>query len=674
MTATHEPAGTLEAALAHAARLLDSKPALAEAQSAEILKVAPGHPVALMLLGAARRALGNPAAALEVLEPLARAQPNAARAHFELARARAAAGRGEEAIAALRHAVALKPDFTEGWLALGDHLSAAGDSAGADAAYAQHIRSSTRDPQLLRAAAALHDNRVPEAEALLRAHLTANPTDIVALRLLAEVGARLNRLAESARLLELCLELAPSFHAARQNHAQVLQRQGRFADALREVEHLLALEPDNPGWRSLKAGILAAIGENAGAALLYAGIVAAYPNQAKQWLSYGHVLKAAGRLADCVHAYRRAIAVEPAFGEAYWSLANLKTVRFTSDDLAAMRAQLARAALADEDRFHFDFALGKALEDAALYADSFAHYAAGNRLRRASVGYDADATTARVRRARLLFSPEFFAQRRGFGAVAQDPIFIVGLPRAGSTLIEQILSSHSSIEGTAELPDIVSLVRQLTDRLAPAQREAYPGVLARLDAAECAELGERYLRDTRIQRRTPRPFFIDKMPNNFPHVGLIHMILPHAKIIDARRHPLSCCFSGFKQHFARGQHFSYDLEDIGRYYSDYVELMAVYDRVLPGRVHRVFYEELVEHTETEVRRLLEYCGLPFEDECLRFNENDRAVRTASSEQVRRPIFREGIDHWRHYEPWLGPLKEALGAALEYYPGVPPFEA
>jgi hypothetical protein len=412
------------------------------------------------------------------------------------------------------------------------------------------------------------------------------------------------------------------------------------------------------------------IGEYDAALALHEALLAEYPRHAKMWMSKGHVLKTAGRRDESIRAYRQSIAIAPALGEAYWSLANLKTFRFEPADLDRMRAQLARAELADEDRLHFEFALGKALEDRAEYAASFEHYARANALRRRQVVHDAAETTAHVQRTRAVCTRELFADRAGWGAPAPDPIFIVGLPRSGSTLLEQILASHSAVEGTMELPDVLGLVRELGGRRRRAERSRYPEVLATLVAPDVLALGERYLRQTQIQRKTGARHFIDKMPNNFAHVGLIHLALPNARIVDARRHPLGCGFSCFKQHFARGQAFTYDLDELGRYYRDYVELMAHYDAVLPGRVHRVHYERLVEDTEHEVRRLLEYCGLPFEQGCLDFHRNERAVRTASSEQVRQPIFREGIDHWRHYEPWLGPLKAALGPVLDAYPAAP----
>ena len=335
-----------------------------------------------------------------------------------------------------------------------------------------------------------------------------------------------------------------------------------------------------------------------------------------------------------------------------------------------MQAQLDRSDISEEDRFHLEFALGKALEDVASYADAFKHYASGNALRKMGMAYDAEETTRHLHRSRALFTPEFFATRKDYGAPATDPIFILGLPRSGSTLIEQILASHSAIEGTMELPDIPAIAKRLGARRRSDEASAYPEVLEDLSAGDCYALGEEFLERTRHQRKLGRPFFIDKMPNNFAHVGLIHLILPNARIIDARRHPLGCCFSGFKQHFARGQGFTYDLVDLGRYYSDYVALMAHFDAVLPGRIHRVIYERMVADPETEVRALLDYCGLPFEAACLKFHENERAVRTASSEQVRRPINTDGLDQWRNFEPWLDPLKAALGPVLAAYPDPP----
>ena len=636
MSATPEPVGTLEIALAHTRRLLDHDPSAAAEQAREILKVIPRQPLAQFLLGLAY----------------------------------SADRQGDAAIAALRRAVELKPDLPDAWRTLADHLSAAGDAAGADHAYAQHIRFSTRDPRLLEAGAALADNRIAVAEALLREHLKQHPTDVAAIRMFAEVAARLGRYADAEVLLERCLELAPSFLGARHNYAYVLQRQNKLAQSLGQLERLLATDPRNPGFRNLHAAVLGRAGDYDRALKIYADVVKEYPAHAKVWMSYGHALKTAGQQSECVTTYRRAIELSPRLGEAYWSLANLKTFRFGEADMAAMQTQLRRNDLSEEDRFHLHFSLGKAFEDAGEYAKSFEHYDLGNRQRREMVQYEADETSQHVRRSKRLLTPELFAARAGWGSSAPDPIFIVGLPRAGSTLVEQILSSHPLVEGTMELPDIIDMARSLGGGRARGEASKYPEVLADLSADRLRALGDQYIANTRIQRKTDAPFFIDKMPNNFAHIGLIRLILPQAKIIDARRHPIGCCFSGFKQHFARGQHFTYGLEDIGRYYHDYVELMAHVDAVLPGRVHRVIYEAMVDDTENEVRRLLDYCGLPFDERCLRFYENDRAVRTASSEQVRRPIYRDGVDHWQHYESWLEPLKRALGPVLESYPAVP----
>ena len=672
MSEAAEPVGSVEVALGHAARLLESSPALAAEQASEILKAVPAHPLATLLLGVARRASGDPGAALDVLGALAALHPQWALAHYELALALSGLDRSAAAIAALQRAVTLKPDMADAWRALGDELTTVGDAAGADSAYAQNIRASTKDERLLTAAAALCENDIPRAEALLRAHLKKYPTDVAALRMLAEIAARLGRYGDAETLLSRCLELAPSFAAARHHRAIVLHRQNKSAEALREVTDLLTKDPRNPGYNNLKAAILARIGELQDSLEIYARILAEHPAQPKIWLSYGHALKSSGRESDSIAAYNKSIALLPGLGEAYWSLANLKTVQFSNDDVAAMQVQLRRPHLAVDDQLHLHFAMGKALEDRQEFAASFEHYAQGNRLRRAQLRYEAGEMSTHVRRVKAVFSARFFAERADFGAAAPDPIFIVGLPRSGSTLLEQILSSHSQVEGTMELPDIAGIARSLSDIGRKSGISGYSAVLATLNADECRELGERYISQTRIQRKTAAPFFIDKMPNNFAHIDLIQLALPHAKIIDARRHPLGCCFSGFKQHFARGQAFTYSLEDIGQYYRNYVELMAFFDDVLPGRVHRVIYESMIEDTESEVRKLLEYCGLPFEDRCLRFYENERAVRTASSQQVRRPIFREGVEHWRHYEPWLDPLKKSLGAVLEQYPAAPTF--
>ena len=664
--------GTVSVALANALKLLANDPALAEEQAREILKAIPGNIQALLLLGSALRGQGKLVAALEILEPVAATQPKSAVAQFAYGLALAEAGDHGKAINALSRVVALDPNHATAWRALADQKKLAGDDRGADEAYIRQIQASVNDPQLLAAAAAITENKLAVAERLLRAFLKDYPTDVAAIRMLAEAGSRLGRYEDAENLLARCLELAPSFAAARHNYASILYRENKVHETLAQVELLLKSDPDNPSYRALNAAAMGLIGEYARTIEIYEDLLKSHPDRAKTWMSCGHAYKALGRSEQCITAYRKTIELMPSLGEAYWSLANLKTFRFTDEDLAAMRAQLARGDLADEDRYHLEFALGKALEDAAQFASSFEHYEAGNALRRAGANYDSGEFAEHVRRLKTQFTPEFLRDQAGTGCQAPDPIFIVGLPRAGSTLIEQILSSHSVIEGTMELPDIISIARRLGGKKRRGEASAYPSILSTLERQTFAELGEEYLKRTRIHRKLGRPFFIDKMPNNFVHVGLIHLILPNAKIIDARRHPMGCCFSCFKQHFARGQNFTYGLDDIGKYYVHYVELMAHYDAVLPGRVHRVIYEQLVADPEREVRRLLDYCGLPFEDGCLRFYENDRAVRTASSEQVRQPIFTDSVDHWQNYKPWLGPLETALGPVLELYPQVPVF--
>ncbi len=516
-------------------------------------------------------------------------------------------------------------------------------------------------PRLIEAATALHDNRLDVAERLLKAHLKDDPFDAKAIRMLAELAARIGRWADAEHLLRRAVEIAPGFTAARANLALVLGRMGRPAEALSLLDRLFAEDGDNLGHFNLKAATLGKLGDFEAAIGLYEQVLERSPRQARVWLSYGHMLKTIGRLDEGIAAYRRAIAIRPTIGEAWFSLANLKTVKFADDDIAAMRAALNDASLADEDTVHLDFALGKAMHDRGEWTAAFDYYAAGNARRRTREPHDPDRFRRSVDRCISAFTPQALAERAGGGAPAPDPIFVVGMPRAGSTLIEQILSSHSQVEGTSELADMPALARK---------HGRYPETVLELSPDQRAALGAEYLDRSSVQRRTARPLFIDKLPNNWLFVPFIRLILPNAKIIDARRHPLSCCFSNFRQHFARGQTFTYDLADVGHYYADYVRLMAHVDAVLPGKVHRVIYERMVDDTETEVRALLDHIGLEFEPACLEFHKTERAVRTPSSEQVRQPIYRDATEEWRPYESFLGPLKDALGPVLEAYPEAP----
>lgn len=672
MSAVPDPSSGLEAALSQAAKLLAEQPRLAEAQTDEILKVLPEQPNALLLNALAKAKQGHLAPAEKVLLRLRTLRPQWFAVHLELGQLYRRMGMGDKALAALRESVALKADSPKAWLAIADIHSANGDAVAADAAYAMQLRHSDGNPRLLAAAAAMSENDIPVAERALKDYLQENPTDVAAIRMLAEVAARLGRDIDAEHLLIRCLELAPSFNFARQNYAYVLSRNNRFAEVLEQCEYLLKSDVGNLSYLNLKAVALSKIGDFDNGIKLYEQVLAQNDGYSRIWHSFGHTLKTAGHIDRAVSAYRRSIALEPSYGEAYWSLANLKTFRFSTQDITEIRHQLSVGELTEEDRFHFNFALGKALEDQKEYASAFQAYACGNALRKTMINFSVHRNRLKLEQNKALFNRDFFEARNAFGFDSAEPIFILGMPRAGSTLVEQILSSHSMVEGTMELPDMIAVTKDLYRTLENKKTSTYYPALEHITDAQCKAYGKRYIENTRIHRKRSTPFFIDKMPNNYAHVALIQLVLPNAKIIDARRHPMACCFSNFKQHFARGQNFSYSLDDMGSYYRDYVELMAHFDSVMPGRVYRVHYESLVADTETEVRRLLAYCSLPFEESCLRFFENVRPVRTASSEQVRQPIYKEGVDHWRHFETWLGPLKDALGPVLEQYPEAPVF--
>lgn len=514
---------------------------------------------------------------------------------------------------------------------------------------------------LLEAAVAMNRNRLDIAERLLKARLRQDADDYRALRMLAEVAGRIGRLHDSEALLRHALRVAPHFQSARANLALVLGRLGRPDEALPLLDELLDADPEAPAHQNLKAATLGRLGDFEAAIKTYRGVLAAVPEQPKVWLSLGHMLKTVGRLDEGVEAYREAIRLRPQAGEAWWSLANLKTVKFDAEDLAAMRDTAERDDLTEEDRFHLEFALGKAMHDLKQFDEAFAFYQAANRRRREHQPYRAADTSRIVETSIRTFTAEALGDRAGQGCAVADPIFVLGMPRSGSTLLEQILSSHSQVEGTTELPDLPAIARK---------KPGYPEAVLNWSADELCCLGEEYLARAAVQRRTSRPRFVDKLPNNWLFTPFIHLILPNATIIDARRHPLGCCLSNFRQHFARGQAFTYDLEDMGAYYTDYVRLMAHVDGVLPGRVHRVIYEEMVAEPEREIRRLLTAAGLEFEESCLDFHQTERAVRTPSSEQVRQPIYRDAAEEWRAYEQHLGPLKAALGDVLASYPDAP----
>lgn len=529
------------------------------------------------------------------------------------------------------------------------------------------------DRRFQRATAAFRENRPEVAELLARQFLETHPDDVNGLKLLADCLGRQERHAEAEQELSRCLTLAPDFVAAQHSYVRALLSQNKVEQAHARLDQLLAQDPDNPGHRNLKAVGYMLVGDYANTVIEYEKVLKSEPKAPGPWMAHAVSLRTLGRYEESVAAYRDIIAKFPRFGEAYWSLANLKTFRFAPAEIDAMRSLLQREDVTVESKTHIRFALGKALEDSGQYAEAFEQYREANSIRRATMEYNSELTTAYISNSIALFTKEFFAARTGAGCQAPDPIFIVGMPRSGSTLIEQILASHSMIEPTMELRVVPYLVltrlgrKRVLDTFIP-----YPESVRGLSADELKSLGEEYLERARVHRRLGRPHFIDKLPENCGHVGLILSMLPNARIVDVRRHPLACCFSCFKQDFPPGQHFSYSLSDLGRYYSDYVRHMAHFDAVLPGRIYRVIYEQLIDNPEAEVRRLFDYLGLPFEAQCLRYYENDRPIRTVSSEQVRMPIFKEGLDHWRQFEPWLDPLKKALGPVLERYPAVPDF--
>lgn len=574
------------------------------------------------------------------------------------------AGRFGEARQAFAHATQSAPDSPAAWRGLGNALHRSGRKAEGAKAHLRALQTSKNDPVLVRAAKAVELGRMTEAYSILQNRLQAEQDDIVALRLMATIAAKLGKPDHAVRMLSRVVELAPEFAEAFEQLRIILYAMPIEA-ALAAIDVQLEKEAQHLGYLSLKADVYEKAGEHEQGISLRRGIVEAAPYHSGSWTSLGHVLETVGCREESVAAFRQALVIDSANGDAWWSLANIKTHRFSADDVQAMHDLFARDDLPSEEHMLIGFALGKALEDAGDHEASFAHYAEGNRLKRKASPYNHPFLTDQIGRSRRVFTPAFFAEREGAGDPSPDPIFIVGMPRAGSTLVEQILGSHPAVEATAELSDLTRTVLRID---APGGR--YPDAITQQSAQALAAFGRDYLETTRIQRKTAKPRFIDKAPTNFRRVGLIQTILPNAKIIDIRRHPLACGFSCFRQHFAMGFTFTNDLEDLGRYYRAYVEMMADWDAVLPGRVHRIHYEQLITDTEGEVRRLLDYLDLPFDDACLRFHQSARPVSTPSASQVRQPIYRDALEAWRAYEPWLGPLKDALGDVLDNYPFVP----
>ena len=608
---------------------------------------------ALYMAAVAARYLKDHAAARSHLAALHRVMPEYGRAWQEEGHLARAEGRGADAIAAYGRATRFNPSLEASWRALAN-LSG-GEQAHQAAQQAERLRALPRE--LVAVTNHLHEGRLLRAEELCRAYLQRHKRDVEGMRLLAEIGSRFGVLDEAQFLLETAIALEPENRQLRLDLIQVLRQRQRFAEAREQAEWLHERDPESPLFQSHLAIESMQTGDFDRAFSLFDRVLAKLPGDPATLTSRGHALKTTGASDDAIASYRAAVAAKPDHGDAWYALANLKTYRFTDEEVAAMRQQAERPDLAFMDRVHLSFALGKALEDRGEYEDSFRHYEEGNALKRRQTRYDADRMSDELAQQRRVCTPDLFAQHSDAGFAARDPIFILGLPRAGSTLLEQILASHSQVDGTMELPDILALAHRLRGRKAGASR--YPEILDELSDEQLTQFGEAYIENTRIHRGRA-PFFIDKMPNNFRHIGLIHLILPNATIIDARRDPLDCCFSGFKQLFAEGQEFTYGLTEVGRYYSDYVQLMDHWDDVLPGRVLRVRHEDVLDDLEGQVRRMLDHIGLPFEPACLDFHRTQRAVKTASSEQVRRPINRSGQGAWKPYEPWLGDLKAALG--------------
>lgn len=668
--APSQPATTVETEVLRIRRLMEGNQFAAALNAAQALLVrVPENRDVLYMIAVCQRWLKNIPEALATLDRLASVHPNFSRLYQERGHCHVALRDAPRAIEAFLNAVNINPALPASWGMLQSLYKMAGQAENARTA-AAHVATLAKLPaEIVTATALFSDGELAPAEAIVRAYLLKHGNHVEAMRLLARIGLAHDVLDDADILLEAVLQIAPDYRAARYDYAIALLRRHKHALAIVELEKLLALEPDNRAYKISHATANVGLGDHEKALEAYRQLVvgATLPVQAAELhLSIAHSLKALGRQSEAIQAYRNAAAARPGYGDAYWSLANLKTYRFTPEEIASMRAAVEAPATPVVDRFHLCFALAKSLEDSGEFAESFGYYEKGNALKRAQSSYSPGPVERNTRLQKQICTRQFFEARRGVGCKLPDPIFIVGLPRSGSTLLEQILASHSQVEGTMELADIPRMVLELQGREAEGQNPRYPAVLSELKPEDFLRLGEKYIADTRVYR-SGKPRFIDKMPNNFRHLGLIHLILPNAKIIDARRNAMACCFSNFKQLFASGQEFTYGLEDIGRYYRTYLELMAHWDAALPGQVLHVEHEDVVDNLESNVRRILDFCGLDFEASCVEFYKTERSIRTASSEQVRRPIYKEGLDQWRHFEPWLGPLREVLAGGGPHPP-------
>ncbi len=638
---------------------------LAAESASALVAHAPENRDVLYLLALSQRNLNQIAEALQTLAQLQEHHPGFSRLYQERGHCYVALRDAPKAIEAFLWGVNINPALPASWGMLEGLYRLTGQLENAVMA-AEHVATLKKlPPDVMTATGFFCDGDWTLAENLIRAYLLKHGNHVEAMRLLARIGMARQVHDDAEYLLEAVLELAPDYRAARHDYARVLLERHKFAQARIHLDQLLKLDPNNSDYWTLYANALVGLGEYEQAIVLYRRFLETTPQAADVNLWLAHALKTQGQTQDAIASYRAAAAARPNFGDAYWSLANLKTYQFTDEEMQRMRLEEASSKTTLIDRYHLCFALGKACEDRGLYEESFVYYSRGSELKLTEVRYKPASIELNTSLQKSVCTESFFDSRRAYGAPEADPIFIVGLPRAGSTLLEQILASHSQVEGTQELAEIPRLVLEMLGRDYDLDNPRYPGILESMSESDFAELGRRYLRETKSYR-SGKPFFIDKMPNNFRHIGLIHLMLPNAKIIDARREPMACCFSNFKQLFASGQEFTYGIENIARYYRTYLELMRHWNAVLPGRVLRVLHEDVVDDLESSVRRILDFCGLPFEPGCVEFYKTKRSVRTASSEQVRQPIFRGGLDQWTHFEPWLDPLKSALGDAISRY--------
>jgi len=637
---------------------------LAESKCAveRLLAEEPDDVEGLYLLAVCQRYQKAFSGAVATLQRLLSLNPDYASAYQEMGHLNRLSGALNEAVDCYRRAVSLNPALVASWKELARLHRVQGDIQLAEQAQAQENHFANMPPSLRAVTSLIHEGDLYRAEQLCREFLQKNRHHLEAMRLLAQIAVKLEVLDDAEFLLESCTELDPRFQQARYDYVDVLHRRQKFEKALEQARLLRDSNRENPAFETAYARENLAVGNFETALASYEALIAKTPNNPYTFMVRGHALKTVGRQEEAIESYRRAVAFKPDLGDAFWSLANLKTYRFSDAEIAHMLDYVSRPATPVNEQYHLCFALGKAYEDRQQFDEAFNYYYRGNRLKQSELRYSADRSEAECKLQMELCNSDLFEKHRGAGCSSSAPIFVVGLPRSGSTLLEQILASHQQVDGTMELPNILALAHRLGGRRRVNEAGRYPAVLHELSPEQLTQFGEEYLRDTEIYREGA-PFFTDKMPNNFRHIGLIQLMFPNARIIDARRHPMACCFSGFKQLFAEGQAFTYGLEEIGRYYRDYVALMDHWDSVLPGKILCMQYEEVVNDFEYQVRRLLDFCELPFDDACLNFYRTNRSVRTASSEQVRQPLYHSGLGQWRNFEPHLQPLKAALGEEI-----------